>query len=72
MYESIRVKPCKFLKNYQGFAKNKDSNEEDTNNTYASHLNGGMHYTESLTYDFQKRIQGESLHEAISASRFSV
>ncbi|UWF79540.1 MAG: hypothetical protein [Bacteriophage sp.] len=23
MYESIRVKPCKFLKNYQGFAKNK-------------------------------------------------
>lgn len=47
-------------------------NEENTNNTHASCFDGGMHYTESLTYDFQKRIQGESLHEAISASRFSV
>lgn len=32
MYESIRVKPCKFLKDYQGFAKNKSMKEHYGNN----------------------------------------
>lgn len=37
-----------------------------------SRLTGRLHYTESLTYDFQERIQRESLHEAISASGFNI
>ncbi len=48
------------------------SNEENTTNMYTSHFNGWVYYTESLTYDFQKRVQRKSLHETIPASGFNI
>lgn len=39
---------------------------------YTSHFNGGLYYTESLTYDFQKRVQRKSLHETIPESGFNI
>ena len=48
------------------------SNEENTINMYTSHFNGWVYYTESFTYDFQKRVQRKSLHETIPASGFNI